>query len=65
MTFHQRVLQDKKTKRQGQTFIEFIFLLLMTFILSLSLLQGINAGIANYWVGIVNKIVAPSSVELR
>lgn len=52
----------------GQSFIEFIFLLVTLIAISLALIAGFNGGIGIYWRGIVQTVIdqnPPPSVELR
>ncbi len=59
----QKIAQDES----GQTFVEFLFLLLSIMGLSYLLLGGISKGIGKRWVVLVEAITAPTddNVELE
>ena len=48
----------------GQTFIEFILLLVMMVAISYGLLAGINGNVARRWKAIVTIIVQPTDTDL-
>lgn len=50
--------------QDGQSFIEFILLLVMLVGISFGLLAGINGGIAKRWKAIVTIIVTPTDTDL-
>ncbi len=55
---------------KGQTFFEFIFLILIMFILSFTLLKGTNFAVSKRWELIVNIVTShdlttPSNVQFR
>lgn len=43
--------------QNGQTFIEFVLLLLMTMVISTAMLRTINTNLADYWLAMAKKIV--------
>ena len=51
----------------GQTFLEFMLLLLVLMGLSIALVKGFNGGLADRWQALVRVIAAPSSdpIELN
>lgn len=53
--------------QDGQSFIEFIFLLVTLIAISLAMVAGFNGGIGIYWRGLVQTVIdqnPPPSVEL-
>ncbi len=55
---------------KGQTFFEFLFLLLIMFVISLAFFKGTNYAIGKRWVAIVKLVTAhdlktPPDIELR
>lgn len=48
----------------GQSFIEFILLLVMLIGISYGLMAGINGNIANRWKSVVTIIVQPTDTDL-
>ena len=50
--------------QSGQTFVEFIFLMVTVMIMSITLHRGVSYGLAKKWEQAVNLIVAPSKVDL-
>ncbi len=51
----------------GQTFVEFLLLLLVLVGLSIALIKGFNGGLADRWQALVQVIAAPSNdpIELN
>tara|TARA_R110002072_G_scaffold288917_1_gene455416 strand:+ start:88736 stop:88945 length:210 start_codon:yes stop_codon:yes gene_type:complete len=49
----------------GQSFIEFIFLLLVVMSLSFIMIRGFNGGMAKRWTALVTIISAPTSTEIE
>jgi hypothetical protein len=52
---------------KGQTFLEFILLLLVILSMSIVMVKGINGSAGDRWVALVKKIAGPttSPIELR
>jgi len=46
---------------EGQTFIEFIFLMLILVLMSFVMFKGFRTGIASRWTQLVNIIAAPTT----
>jgi len=62
------VIKDQKhIAIKGQTFLEFILLLLVILSMSMVMMKGINGSIGDRWVALVKKIAGPtdSTIELR
>jgi hypothetical protein len=52
--------EDKKSD-SGQTFIEFLILLLVLIALSFALVKGVNNGIGNRWQLLIKMVASPNS----
>lgn len=50
----------KMSNQNGQTFIEFLLLLLMLIGLSYGLLAGVNGGVAKRWEALITVIAKPT-----
>jgi Flp pilus assembly pilin Flp len=46
-----------KLDQKGQTFIEFVLLIVMTMVMSLLMLKTVNTNLADYWYALAKKIV--------
>lgn len=53
-----------KDNEKGQTFIEFILLLVMLIGISYGLLAGVNGGVASRWKALVTIIAQPTDSDL-
>lgn len=53
--------------KKGQSFVEFLLLLLVMISLSLGLIAGFNRGLGERWVAMIKVISAPTNtaIELR
>ena len=53
--------KEGKNSESGQTFIEFLILLLVLISLSFILVKGVNNGIANRWELLIKMVASPNS----
>jgi Flp pilus assembly pilin Flp len=53
--------------QEGQTFVEFVLLLMMIMFLSFSFMKGINGGIGKYWTSMANTLMKdiPDAKKLK
>jgi len=52
-------------EQNGQAFLEYVFLMLITFALAYTFMGLSNRAFSARWVKIVNKVIAPYSVSFR
>ncbi len=55
--------QEKILDSKGQSFIEFLFLLLILMGLSISLIAGMNTTVSKQWSALVNAIALPNDTD--
>ncbi len=58
-----KIFPPQTKKNKGQTFIEFVFLLLTVMLMSTAVLRGMSYGYGKYWRDMVGHIVAPTVVN--
>ncbi len=56
-------LGRKVKNEQGQSFIEFLFLLLILMGLSIAMVTGFNGSVGERWKAIVNAIAIPNDTD--
>lgn len=63
--FQTKKLSFKETLKneQGQSFIEFLFLLLILMGLSIAMVTGFNGSVGKRWKAIVNAIAIPNDTD--